>query len=62
MLAKISNLPIDIKAVTSFEKMLKSCDMDYNGTHPSIEPILFDTLYDPDIVSGNNVLSLIING
>jgi len=52
-LAKISDLPIDLKAVHKFEDLLRKCDREYNGTRPSVDPVEFETHYDPDLVSTN---------
>ena len=31
--------------------MLEACDQAYNGTRPIVEPIEYETHYDPDLVS-----------
>lgn len=59
MLAKFSELPIDLDDVRNFENLLRTCDEKYNGTRPSISPIEYETHYDPDLVSvGNKKVSL----
>ncbi len=47
----LSELPIELKHVEEFQEMLDSCDRNYNGTRPSVEPIEYETHYDPDMVS-----------
>ena len=51
LLSMLSDLPIELKHVESFQGILESCDEAYNGTRPSVEPIEYETLYDPDMVS-----------
>ena len=54
MLAKFSELPIDLDDVRNFENLLRTCNEKYNGTRPSISPIEYETHYDPDLVSVGN--------
>ena len=49
----LSDLPIELKHVESFQSMLESCDQAYNGTRPNVEPIEYETHYDPDLVSSS---------
>ncbi len=51
LLSILSDLPIQLKHVESFQSTLQSCDEAYNGTRPSVEPIEYETHYDPDMVS-----------
>ena len=54
MLAKFSELPIDLDDVRNFENLLRTCNEKYNRTRPSISPIEYETHYDPDLVSVGN--------
>ena len=58
MLAKFSELPIDLDDVRNFEKLLRTCDEKYNGTRPSISLIEYETHYDPDLVSDSFVVAM----
>lgn len=50
LLSRVGNLPLDLQTVNSFEDLLRQCDKQYNGTRPSVDPIEFETHYDPDLV------------
>lgn len=50
LLSMLSELPIELKHVENFQSMLESCDKAYNGTRPLVEPIEYETHYDPDMV------------
>ncbi len=63
LLSMLSDLPIQLKHVESFQGILQSCDEAYNGTRPSVEPIEYETHYDPDMVSQETSLfTKIISG
>ena len=49
---KLSSLPLGMEDVTNFETMLKKCGRSYEGTPPTVDPIEYETHYDPDLVSG----------
>ena len=51
LLAQVNSLPLELSAIQNFEGMLRDCDKDFNGTRPSVDPIEFETHYDPDLVS-----------
>ncbi len=55
LLSMFSELPIELKHVEEFQEMLESCDRKYNGTRPSVEPIEYETHYDPDMVNNSCV-------
>ncbi len=50
LLSRITDLPLGLEAVNNFESLLRECDKHYNGTRPSVDPIEFETHYDPDLV------------
>lgn len=47
----ISELPLHLGIVHEFEALLRECDKHYNGTRPIIDPIEYETHYDPNLVS-----------
>ena len=51
LLAMISELPLHLGTVHSFESLLQSCERRYNGTRPTVDPIEYETHYDPNLVS-----------
>lgn len=53
LLAKITDLPINLQAVHNFEDLLHKCDKEYNGTRPTVDPVEFETHYDPDLVGAS---------
>ena len=57
LLAMVSQLPLHLGLVHSFEALLRGCDDHYNGTQPTVDPVEFETHYDPNLVS-NLSLSL----
>ena len=50
LLAMVSTLPLDLQTVHQFEALLRECDQNFNGTRPSVDPVEFETHYDPDLV------------
>ena len=50
LLAMISDLPLHLGMVHSFEELLRDCDKQYNGTRPSVDPLEYETHYDPNLV------------
>lgn len=46
----ISSLPLYLGIVHSFEDLLRQCDQHYNGTRPSVDPLEYETHYDPNLV------------
>ena len=48
---KVSTLPLTMEDVDKFENMLKKCGRSYKGEIPSVDPIEYETHYDPDLVS-----------
>ena len=51
LLAMVSELPLHLGVVHSFESLLRECDNQYNGTRPTVDPIEYETHYDPNLVS-----------
>ena len=47
---KVSTLPLTMEDVDKFENMLKKCGRSYKGEIPSVDPIEYETYYDPDQV------------
>ena len=58
LLAMISSLPLHLGTVHEFEDMLRECDRKYNGTRPSVEPLLYETHYDPNLVRPHSIPSV----
>ena len=56
LLAMISELPLHLGIVHSFEDLLRECDKHYNGTRPSVDPLEFETHYDPNLVCSHSTL------
>ena len=54
LLAMISELPLHLGIVHDFEALLRDCDQRYNGTRPSVDPVEFETHYDPNLVSAGS--------
>ena len=50
LLAMISDLPLHLGLVHSFEGILRQCDQHYNGTRPTVDPLEYETHYDPNLV------------
>ena len=51
LLVKLSTLPVALEDIEKFENMLKKCGRSYNGSPPSVDPIEYETHYDPELVS-----------
>ncbi|CAI8026125.1 N-acetylglucosamine-1-phosphotransferase subunits alpha/beta, partial [Geodia barretti] len=49
LLAMVSELPLHLGVVHSFESLLRECDDQYNGTRPTVDPIEYETHYDPNL-------------
>lgn len=49
LLARVSSLPLDLQTVHQFEDLLRECGQHFNGTQPSVDPVEFETHYDPDL-------------
>ena len=50
-MARVTDLPLDAKKIDAFEGILKNCQTVYNGSVPTVDPVEFETHYDPDLVS-----------
>ena len=50
LLVKTVDLPLTAGKIDDFEKMLRHCSNLYNTSMPSVDPIEFETHYDPDLV------------
>ena len=50
MLVMVNALPIAVEDVVAFEQLLQECDEQFNGTRPTINPMEFETHYDPNMV------------
>ena len=51
----VSQLPLHLGLVHSFEALLRGCDDHYNGTQPTVDPVEFETHYDPNLVSNLSI-------
>ena len=51
LLALVSDLPLHLGTVHSFEDLLRDCQKHYNGTPPSVAPLEYEINYDPNLVS-----------
>ena len=56
LLAMVSPLPLHLGTVHDFENLLHKCEEKFNGTRPSVDPIQYETHYDPNLVSLHSVL------
>lgn len=45
------DIPLTVKKIDEFENTLKECSQLYNHSLPSINPMEYETHYDPDLVS-----------
>ena len=54
---KVSTLPLTMEDVDKFENMLKKCGRNYKGEIPSVDPIEYETHYDPDLVSWSSFIN-----
>ena len=50
LLVKLMDTPLTSQKIGDFEEMLKQCNSLYSMPTPSIDPIEFETHYDPDLV------------
>ena len=50
LLVKTVDLPLTVSKIDDFEKMLRQCGQLYNTSFPSVDPVEFETHYDPDLV------------
>ena len=51
LMARVTDLPLDAKKTDAFESILRNCQGTYNGSVPTVDPVEFETHYDPDLVS-----------
>ena len=54
LLVRLKGVPLTANIINSFEGVLKDCDVQYNHSSPSIDPLEYETHYDPDLVIRNN--------
>ena len=47
LMARVTDLPLDAKKIDAFEGILKNCQTVYNGSVPTVDPVEFETHYDP---------------
>lgn len=51
LLVKLEDTPLVYEKIKDFEDILKACARSYSENSPSVDPIEFETHYDPDLVS-----------
>jgi UDP-N-acetylglucosamine-lysosomal-enzyme len=49
LLVKVMEIPLTSKKIHEFESMLRFCAHNFNGTSPSVDPMDFESHYDPDL-------------
>ncbi|KAL5473979.1 hypothetical protein EMCRGX_G028549 [Ephydatia muelleri] len=49
LMARVTDLPLDAKKTDAFESILRNCQGTYNGSVPTVDPVEFETHYDPDL-------------
>ena len=55
LLAQLYDIPVTLPKIEELEKVLNDCRLNYTGTTPSIDPVEFEILYDPNLVSKQSI-------
>ena len=50
LLVKLKGVPLTAGVINDFEGVLKDCALKYNHSLPSVDPLEYETHYDPNLV------------
>ena len=50
LLVRLKGVPLTASVINDFEAVLKDCALKYNHSLPSVDPLEYETNYDPNLV------------